>query len=55
MKKFLALMLALVMVFALAACGDAGTEPTEAPEGSAAPHRSPRRRHYGARGRARHR
>ena len=31
MKKFLALMLALVMVFALAACGDAGTEPTEAP------------------------
>ena len=41
MKKFLALMLALVMVFALAACGDAGTEPTEAPEGSAAPPEAP--------------
>ena len=41
MKKFLALMLALVMVFALAACGDAGTEPTEAPEGSAAPTEAP--------------
>ena len=27
MKKFLALILALVMVFALAACGDAGDHP----------------------------
>ena len=32
MKKFLALLLALVMVFALAACGEAGTEET-APAG----------------------
>ena len=31
MKKFLALLLALVMVFALAACGESGTEPSTAP------------------------
>ena len=38
MKKFLALLLALVMVFALAACGEDATEPTEAPaEGSETP------------------
>ena len=38
MKKFLALLLALVMVFALAACGDSGTEATDPPaEGSTAP------------------
>ena len=31
MKKFLALLLALVMVFALAACGDSGSAATDAP------------------------
>ena len=31
MKKLLALMLALVMVFALAACGDSGSAATDAP------------------------
>ena len=31
MKKFLALLLALVMVFALAACGESTTEPSTAP------------------------
>ena len=38
MKKFLALLLALVMVFALAACGtdDPGTATTD-PQGSTAP------------------
>ena len=33
MKKFLALLLALVMVFALAACGEPATDPSDAPEG----------------------
>lgn len=32
MKKILALMLALCMVFALAACGEAASDPSEAPE-----------------------
>ena len=41
MKKFAALMLALVMVFALAACGgDAGT-PTAQPTESAQPGEQP--------------
>ncbi len=31
MKKFLALLLALVMVFALAACGEAETTPSDTP------------------------
>ena len=31
MKKFLALLLALCMIFALAACGEAESEPSEAP------------------------
>ena len=35
MKKFLALLLALVMVFALAACGEAATDPSEAPASDA--------------------
>ena len=35
MKKFLALLLALVMVFALAACGEAESEPSEAPASEA--------------------
>ena len=33
MKKFLALLLALVMVFALAACGEPATDPSDAPSG----------------------
>lgn len=42
MKKILALMLALCMVFALAACGEPASEPSdapvsEAPEASEAP------------------
>ena len=35
MKKILALVLALCMVFALAACGEAASDPTEAPESEA--------------------
>lgn len=35
MKKILALMLALCMVFALAACGEAAADPSEAPESEA--------------------
>ena len=35
MKKFLALLLALVMVFALAACGGTETTPTDAPASEA--------------------
>ena len=35
MKKFLALLLALVMVFALAACGGTDSTPSEAPESEA--------------------
>ena len=35
MKKFLALLLALVMVFALAACGGTETTPSDAPESEA--------------------
>ena len=35
MKKFLALLLALVMVFALAACGEAAETPSEAPASEA--------------------
>ena len=35
MKKILALMLALCMVFALAACGEAASDPSEAPESEA--------------------
>ena len=34
MKKFLALLLALVMVFALAACGTPAADPTDAPDDS---------------------
>lgn len=34
MKKFLALLLALVMVFALAACGGTETTPTDTPDDS---------------------
>jgi len=34
MKKFLALMLALVMVFALAACGDSGSTPSDSAQPS---------------------
>ena len=37
MKKFLALSLALVMVFALAACGGTTAAPTQAPTATAAP------------------
>ena len=37
MKKILALMLALCMVFALAACGEPASEPSDAPEASEAP------------------
>ena len=40
MKKFLALLLALVMVFALAACGEAETEET-APAGETTPAEEP--------------
>ena len=32
MKKFLALLLALVMVFALAACGTPAADPTDTPD-----------------------
>ena len=32
MKKFLALLLALAMVFALAACGGTETTPTDTPD-----------------------
>ena len=35
MKKFLALLLALCMIFALAACGEAESEPSEAPASEA--------------------
>ena len=35
MKKILALVLALCMVFALAACGEAASDPTDAPESEA--------------------
>ena len=35
MKKYLAMLLALVMIFALAACGSSKTEPAPAEEGSA--------------------
>ena len=35
MKKILALVLALFMVFALAACGEAASDPTDAPESEA--------------------
>ena len=35
MKKWLALLLAVVMVFSLSACGEKGTESTPAAEGSA--------------------
>ena len=35
MKKILALMLALCMVFALAACGEAASDPSAAPESEA--------------------
>ena len=37
MKKFLALLLALVMVFALAACGTPAADPTDAPSGDDTP------------------
>ena len=37
MKKFLALLLALVMVFALAACGEPAADPTDAPSGDDTP------------------
>ena len=37
MKKFLALFLALVMVFALAACGEPAADPTDAPSGDDTP------------------
>ena len=33
MKKILALLLALCMVFALAACGEPASDPTDAPDG----------------------
>ena len=35
MKKFLALLLALVMVFALAACGEAESTPSDTPASEA--------------------
>ena len=35
MKKILALMLAFCMVFALAACGEAASDPSAAPESEA--------------------
>ena len=35
MKKILALLLALCMIFALAACGEAATDPSEAPASDA--------------------
>ncbi len=41
MKKILALMLALVMVFALAACGETPGEPSSDPNASAAPSAGP--------------
>ena len=41
MKKILALMLALVMVFALAACGETPSEPSSDPNASAAPSAGP--------------
>lgn len=41
MKKILALMLALVMVFALAACGETPVEPSSDPNASAAPSAGP--------------
>lgn len=41
MKKFLALLLALVMVFALAACGEAESTPTSDPETSTEPSANP--------------
>lgn len=44
MKKFLALLLALVMVFALAACGEAAETPTDAPESEAPRQRGSRQR-----------
>ena len=37
MKKFLALLLALAMVFALAACGEPAADPTDAPSGDDTP------------------
>lgn len=41
MKKFLALLLALVMVFALAACGSEASDPTADPNASATPAATP--------------
>ncbi len=41
MKKFLALLLALVMVFALAACGSEANDPTADPNASATPAATP--------------
>ena len=41
MKKFLALLLALVMVFALAACGESSDEPSADPNASASPEATP--------------
>lgn len=41
MKKFLALLLALCMIFALAACGEAESEPSEAPASEAPAEESP--------------
>ena len=41
MKKFLALLLALVMVFALAACGSEASDPTADPNASATPEATP--------------
>ena len=35
MKKFFALLLALCMIFALAACGEPASEPSEAPASEA--------------------
>ena len=41
MKKFLALLLALVMVFALASCGSEASDPTADPNASATPEATP--------------
>ena len=41
MKKFVALLLALVMVFALAACGSEASDPTADPNASATPEATP--------------
>ena len=37
MKKLLAILLALVMVLSIAACGETPADPTKAPEGTKAP------------------